>query len=57
MARLLVQRQLGHKPAKHVHAFELMDSFAGPGLGKGSYRADRGYEWQAGICSKGCTPP
>jgi hypothetical protein len=57
MARLLVQRQLGHKPEKHVHAFELMDSFAGPGLGKGSYRADRGYEWQAGICSKGCTPP
>lgn len=47
--RLRVERQLGYKMAKYVHTIELVDSFAGYGLGKGSYWADRGYEWYAGI--------
>jgi DMSO/TMAO reductase YedYZ molybdopterin-dependent catalytic subunit len=47
--RLRVERQLGYKMAKYVHAIELVDSFAGLGLGKGSYWADRGYEWYGGI--------
>ncbi|MCU0826306.1 MAG: molybdopterin-dependent oxidoreductase [Tabrizicola sp.] len=47
--RLRVERQLGYKMAKYVHTIELVDSFAGLGFGKGSYWADRGYEWYAGI--------
>lgn len=47
--RLRVERQLGYKHAKYVHTIELVNSFAGLGLGKGSYWADRGYEWYAGI--------
>jgi DMSO/TMAO reductase YedYZ molybdopterin-dependent catalytic subunit len=47
--RLRVERQLGYKMAKYVHTIELTDSFAGLGSGKGSYWADRGYEWYAGI--------
>jgi DMSO/TMAO reductase YedYZ molybdopterin-dependent catalytic subunit len=47
--RLRVERQLGYKMAKYVHTIELVDSFASYGLGKGSYWADRGYEWYAGI--------
>jgi DMSO/TMAO reductase YedYZ molybdopterin-dependent catalytic subunit len=47
--RLRVERQLGYKMAKYVHTVELVDSFAGLGLGRGSYWADRGYEWYAGI--------
>ena len=47
--RLRVERQLGYKMAKYVHTIELVDSFATYGLGKGSYWADRGYEWYAGI--------
>lgn len=47
--RLRVERQLGYKMAKYVHTIELVDSFAGYGFGKGSYWADRGYEWYAGI--------
>lgn len=47
--RLRVERQLGYKHAKYVHNIELVDSFAGLGLGRGSYWADRGYEWYAGI--------
>lgn len=47
--RLRVERQLGYKMAKYVHTIELTDSFAGLGLGRGSYWADRGYEWYAGI--------
>jgi DMSO/TMAO reductase YedYZ molybdopterin-dependent catalytic subunit len=35
--------------AKYVHTIELTDSFAGLGSGRGSYWADRGYEWYAGI--------
>lgn len=47
--RLRVERQLGYKMAKYVHTIELTDSIAGLGFGKGSYWADRGYEWYAGI--------
>ena len=47
--RLRVERQLGYKMAKYVHTIELTDSFASLGLGNGSYWADRGYEWYAGI--------
>lgn len=47
--RLRVERQLGYKMAKYVHTIELVDSLAPFGLGKGSYWADRGYEWYAGI--------
>ena len=47
--RLRVERQLGYKMAKYVHTIELTDSLATLGSGKGSYWADRGYEWYAGI--------
>lgn len=47
--RLRVERQLGYKMAKYVHTIELVDSFAMLGAGRGSYWADRGYEWYAGI--------
>lgn len=47
--RLRVERQLGYKMAKYVHGITLTDSFAGLGAGRGSYWADRGYEWYAGI--------
>jgi DMSO/TMAO reductase YedYZ molybdopterin-dependent catalytic subunit len=47
--RLRVERQLGYKMAKYVHTIELTDSFTGLGNGHGSYWADRGYEWYAGI--------
>ncbi len=47
--RLRVERQLGYKMPKYVHTIELVDSFASFGLGRGSYWADRGYEWYAGI--------
>jgi DMSO/TMAO reductase YedYZ molybdopterin-dependent catalytic subunit len=47
--RLRVERQLGYKMAKYVHTIELADSLASLGQGKGSYWADRGYEWYAGI--------
>lgn len=47
--RVRVERQLGYKMAKYVHTIELVESFAHLGRGKGSYWADRGYEWYAGI--------
>lgn len=47
--RLRVERQLGYKMAKYVHTIELTDSLAALGFGRGSYWADRGYEWYAGI--------
>ncbi|RYI34722.1 MAG: molybdopterin oxidoreductase [Acetobacteraceae bacterium] len=47
--RLRVERQLGYKMAKYVHTIELVDSLLNLGSGKGSYWADRGYEWYAGI--------
>ena len=47
--RLRVERQLGYKMAKYLHTIELTDSLASLGQGHGSYWADRGYEWYAGI--------
>lgn len=47
--RVRVERQLGYKMAKYVHTIELVESFAHLGRGRGSYWADRGYEWYAGI--------
>lgn len=47
--RLRVERQLGYKMAKYVHAIELVDSLTPYGLGKGGYWEDRGYDWYAGI--------
>ena len=47
--RLRVERQLGYKMAKYVHTIELVENYSSFGLGKGSYWADRGYEWYAGI--------
>ncbi len=47
--RLRLERQLGYKMAKYVMRIELIDSFAGLGLGKGGYWEDRGYQWYAGI--------
>ena len=47
--RLRVERQLGYKMAKFVMRIELVDSFAELGRGKGSFWADRGYAWYAGI--------
>ena len=47
--RVRVERQLGYKMAKYVHTIELVENYSSFGLGKGSYWADRGYEWYAGI--------
>jgi DMSO/TMAO reductase YedYZ molybdopterin-dependent catalytic subunit len=47
--RLRVERQLGYKMAKYIHTIEMTDSLVNLGSGKGSYWADRGYEWYAGI--------
>ena len=47
--RLRVERQLGYKHAKYLMRIEAVDSFAGMELGRGSYWADRGYDWYAGI--------
>jgi DMSO/TMAO reductase YedYZ molybdopterin-dependent catalytic subunit len=47
--RLRLERQLGYKMAKYVMRIELIDTFAGLGLGKGGYWEDRGYQWYAGI--------
>lgn len=47
--RLRVERQLGYKMAKYVMKIDAVESFADLGRGKGSYWADRGYEWYAGI--------
>ncbi len=48
--RLRVERQLGYKMAKYVKSIEFADSYAGlSDTGRGSYWADRGYEWYAGI--------
>lgn len=47
--RVRVERQLGYKMAKYVHTIELVESFTTFGAGRGSYWADRGYDWYAGI--------
>jgi DMSO/TMAO reductase YedYZ molybdopterin-dependent catalytic subunit len=47
--RLRVERQLGYKHAKYIMAIEAVESFAHIGGGNGSYWADHGYSWYAGI--------
>lgn len=47
--RLRVERQLGYKMAKYIRRIELISDFSQIEGGKGSYWADRGYEWYAGI--------
>ena len=48
--RLRVERQLGYKHAKYVHAIDAVASLDGIGLGKGGFWEDRAkYEWYAGI--------
>ena len=47
--RMRIERQLGYKMAKYVMRIELVDSFDHIHGGRGSYWADRGYEWYAGI--------
>ena len=47
--RVRVERQLGYKMAKYIMRIELAESFLSLGQGRGSYWADKGYEWYAGI--------
>jgi DMSO/TMAO reductase YedYZ molybdopterin-dependent catalytic subunit len=47
--RVRVERQLGYKMAKYIRRIELISDFSQIGEGHGSYWADRGYEWYAGI--------
>ncbi len=47
--RVRVERQLGYKMAKYIKRIELIADFSQTGDGRGSYWADRGYEWFAGI--------
>ena len=47
--RLRVERQLGYKHAKYVMAIGAVESFEAIGGGNGSYWADNGYSWYAGI--------
>ena len=47
--RLRTERTLGYKMAKYIMRIDAIDSFANLGGGKGSFWADRGYDWYAGI--------
>jgi DMSO/TMAO reductase YedYZ molybdopterin-dependent catalytic subunit len=47
--RVRVERQLGYKMAKYIRRIELISDFSKIEQGQGSYWADRGYEWYAGI--------
>ncbi len=47
--RLRVERQLGYKHAKYIMSIEAVESFDAIGDGNGSYWADNGYAWYAGI--------
>jgi DMSO/TMAO reductase YedYZ molybdopterin-dependent catalytic subunit len=47
--RVRVERQLGYKMAKYIRRIEIVSDFGQIGEGHGSYWADRGYEWYAGI--------
>ena len=47
--RLRVENQLGYKHAKYIRAIEFVAGLDTIGGGKGSYWADQGYEWYAGI--------
>ena len=47
--RVRVERQLGYKMAKYIQRIEAVASFDQINGGNGSYWADNGYEWFAGI--------
>lgn len=47
--RVRVERQLGYKMAKYVMRVDAIEDFSSLGRGRGSFWADRGYEWYAGI--------
>ena len=47
--RVRNERALGYKQPKYVHTIELVDNFAGVGMGQGGYWEDHGYEWYGGI--------
>lgn len=47
--RVRVERQLGYKMAKYLHTIEVVAGLERFGAGYGSYWADRGYDWYAGI--------
>lgn len=47
--RLRVERQLGYKMAKYIHAIEVVDTLSGIYGGHGGYWEDRGYAWYGGI--------
>jgi len=47
--RLRVENQLGYKHAKYIRTLEFVAGLEKIGGGKGSYWADQGYEWYAGI--------
>ncbi|MCB1500571.1 MAG: molybdopterin-binding protein [Bauldia sp.] len=47
--RVRVERQLGYKMAKYLMRIDAIESFTDLGRGRGSFWADRGYDWYAGI--------
>eukprot|EP00873_Tetraselmis_striata_P031145 jgi/Tetstr1/451409/TSEL_038445.t1 len=47
--RVRIERQLGYKMAKYLRRIELVDDFSQLHRGMGSYWADHGYDWYAGI--------
>lgn len=47
--RLRVERQLGYKHAKYIMSIDAVESFDAIEGGNGSYWADNGYAWYAGI--------
>ena len=47
--RMRIERKLGYKQPKYVHAIEVVDSYAGLAGGHGGYWEDRGYDWYGGI--------
>jgi DMSO/TMAO reductase YedYZ molybdopterin-dependent catalytic subunit len=47
--RVRVERQLGYKMAKYIQRIEVVSDLSAIHGGNGSYWADRGYEWFAGV--------
>lgn len=47
--RMRIERKLGYKHAKYVHAIRIVDGYAGIDGGKGGFWEDRKYDWYAGI--------
>lgn len=47
--RMRIERKLGYKHAKYVHAILVVDGYAGIHGGRGGFWEDRKYDWYAGI--------